>query len=114
MIAKVITGVDQTFGALFSKRWESCFTEKISFKRQMSADGAADLRRRAAPSARTRHGGDDIDAAEAFRLRAKPAPRFLFSDEPIFFLVAADGCATGFVCRLRRAEMSRSVIDEFR
>ena len=41
----------------------------------MSADGAADLRRRAAPSARTRHGGEAIDAAEKFRLRAKPAPR---------------------------------------
>ena len=42
----------------------------------MSADGAADLRRRAAPSARTRHGGEVIDAAEEIRLRAKPAPRF--------------------------------------
>ena len=60
--------------ALFSKRWEFCFPEKISAKRQLSADGAADLRRRAAPSARTRHGGEDIDAAEEIRLRAKRAP----------------------------------------
>ncbi len=40
----------------------------------MSADGAADLRRRAAPSARTRHGGDAIDAADKNQLRAKPTP----------------------------------------
>ena len=41
---------------LLSKHREFGFTEKISAKRQMSADGAADLRRRPAPSARTRHG----------------------------------------------------------
>ncbi len=39
-----------------------------------SADGAADLRRRAAPSARTRHGGEAMDAALEIRLRAEPAP----------------------------------------
>ena len=41
----------------------------------MSADSEADLRRRAAPSARTRHGGEVIDAAEVILLRVKPAPR---------------------------------------
>ncbi len=60
---------------LLSKRWECGFADKISATRQKSADGAADLRRRAAPSARTRHGGDAGDAAEEIRLRAKPGPR---------------------------------------
>ncbi len=45
-------------GSLLSKHWEFGFTETISAERQMSADGAADLRRRAAPSARTRYGGE--------------------------------------------------------
>ena len=49
----------------------------------MSADGAADLRRRAAPSARTRHGGADIDAAEERRFRAKPALSFLRQVAPV-------------------------------
>ena len=39
----------------------SGLTEKNSPKRQLSADGAADLRRRAAPSALTRHSGEAID-----------------------------------------------------
>ena len=46
---------------LFCKHSEFGFTEKTSAKRQMSADGAADLRRRAAPSARTRYGGEGRD-----------------------------------------------------
>ncbi len=45
--------------------------------RQMSADGAADLRRRAAPSARTRHGGEAIDAAKELRLRAMSEEHFV-------------------------------------
>ncbi len=58
---------------LLSKRWEFCFTEKI-LQSEKSADGAADLRRRAAPPARTKNGGEAIDAAKEIRLRAKPAP----------------------------------------
>ena len=53
-----------------------CFTEKISTKRQKSAEGAADLRRRAAPSARTRYSGAAIDAEKKIRLLAKPASSF--------------------------------------
>ncbi len=71
----LLTAVGGFTFALLSNRREYGFTEKISPKRQMSADGAADLRRRAAPSARTRHGGEGIDAAEEVRLRAKPASR---------------------------------------
>lgn len=62
--------------SLLCKHREIGFTEKISAKRQMSADGAADLRRRTGPSPRTRHGGEAIDAASEIRLRTKPAPRF--------------------------------------
>ena len=63
----------------------------------MSADGAADLRRRAAPSARTRHGGDAIDAAEVIRLRVKRAPMFtnvllfVVPEEAEWFLVCHCG-----------------------
>ena len=46
------------FGHLCSANVKSSvFVRTILAKRQMSADGAADLRRRAAPSARTRDGG---------------------------------------------------------
>ena len=45
------------FGHLCSANVKSSvFVRTILAKRQMSADGAADLRRRAAPSARTRDG----------------------------------------------------------
>ena len=56
--------MSQTIAAyLLCKHREFGFTETISAKRQMSADGAADLRRRAAPSARIIHGSEAIDAA---------------------------------------------------
>ncbi len=71
----VAVAIGRSIAGLRSKRWEFGFSEKISAKRQMSADGAADLRRRAAPSARARHGGEAFDAAEEIRLRAKPLPR---------------------------------------
>ena len=44
--------IARSASALLNKRREFCFTEKISAKRQMSADEAADLCGRAAPSAR--------------------------------------------------------------
>ena len=54
------------FGHLCSANVKSSvFVRTILAKRQMSADGAADLRRRAAPSARTRHGGGTQRARHA-------------------------------------------------
>ncbi len=81
---------------LLCKCREFGFNKKISAERQMSADGAADLRRRAAPSARTRHGGAAIDAAEEIRLRAKPAPRFIFLS-PIFLSDLPNFCRVSSV-----------------
>ena len=76
----------------------------------MSADGAADLRRRAAASARTRHGGEAVDAAKEMRWRTKPAPRLKFPDSTLpcaALLAFAEFC-------LDRLRKSLQTCDDFK